>query len=128
MNQLRSSARLLCVSTLFLLAACVPGASTVAFDQSRINPNHVFYSIEASCYAGADVTYANSNGDTTQRAGQGNGWAYGWVPHPGQGFYLSAQSNCVRGPITARLIRDGQVLRENTSHGRYAVVTISGRM
>lgn len=92
-----------------------------------LESQRVYYRLETNCSRGADLTYTNINGDTTQQANRGNDWYYGFVPRSGQHLYISAQNQCSSGFVRVKLVQDGNVIRENTSNGGYTIATISGR-
>lgn len=95
--------------------------------QRRIEAERLYYRIETNCRYGADLTYSNAYGDTSQQSNQGNGWYYYFVPTKGQFLYLSAQNQCDSGYIRVKFAKDGVTIRENTSSGAYVIATISGR-
>lgn len=98
-----------------------------AEQQRRLEAERLYYRLETNCRYGADLTYANAYGDTTQQSNQGNGWYYYFVPKKGQYLYLSAQNQCDSGYVRVKFVMDGKTLRENTSSGGYVIATISGR-
>lgn len=95
--------------------------------QRRLEAERLYYRIETNCRSGANLTYSNAYGDTTQQSNQGNGWYYYFVPKSGQFLYLSAQNQCDGGYVRVKFVKDGVTLRENTSSGSYVIATISGR-
>lgn len=95
--------------------------------QRRLEAERLYYRIETNCRYGADVTYSNAYGDTTQQSNQGTGWYYYFVPKSGQFLYLSAQNQCDSGFVRVKLVKDGVTIRENTSTGAYVIATVSGR-
>jgi hypothetical protein len=74
----------------------------------------------------ADVTYENSNGDTSQEAGVSLPWEFGFATTPGAFVYISAQRGGSPGDITCSIEIDGQVAETNTSNGPYTICTASG--
>jgi len=74
----------------------------------------------------ADVTYENSNGDTSQEAGVSLPWEFGFATTPGAFVYISAQRGGAPGDITCSIEIDGQVAETNTSSGPYTICTASG--
>lgn len=95
--------------------------------QRELEARRLYYRIDTNCTRGADLTYSNANGDSTQQANQGSGWYYYFHPRDGQFLYLSAQNQCDYGYITVKFVQDGVTLRENTSTGAYVIASISGR-
>lgn len=95
--------------------------------QRRLEAERLYYRIETNCRSGADLTYSNAYGDTSQQSNQGNGWYYYFVPRSGQFLYLSAQNQCDGGYVRVKFVKDGLTVRENTSSGAYVIATISGR-
>lgn len=95
--------------------------------QREIDALYLYYRIDTNCRYGADLTYSNANGDTTQQGNRGSGWWYRFVPRSGQFLYLSAQNQCDYGYITVKFVKDGVTVRENTSSGAYVIAQISGR-
>lgn len=98
-----------------------------AEQQRRIEAERLYYRIETNCRYGADLTYSNAYGDTTQQSNQGNGWYYYFVPTKGQFLYLSAQNQCDSGYVRVKFVKDGTTIRENTSSGGYVIATVSGQ-
>jgi hypothetical protein len=95
--------------------------------QRELEARKVYYRIETNCTRGANLTYSNVDGDTTQQSNQGNGWFYWMIPRSSQFLYLSAQNQCDYGYITVKLVKDGVTLKDNTSTGAYVIATVSGR-
>lgn len=95
--------------------------------EAELEAQRLYYRIDTNCARGADLTYTNHNGDTTQQGNQGSGWYYYFHPSDGQYMYLSAQNQCDYGYITVKFVQNGITIRENTSTGAYVIATISGR-
>ncbi len=96
----------------------LPQLSHVSADTTR-------YQIITGCSEGLDLTYTNKAQRVVQERGRKDGWAYGFVPKPGQFLYLYARSNCASGYLTVQLVQNGEVLQENTATGKNAIATIS---
>lgn len=102
-------------------------AAAKAAQQRALEAQKLYYRVETECPDGADVTYSNANGDSTQQNNVTNSWYYWFYPRSGQFIYLSAQNQCGSGFVRVQLVKDGQVVRENTSTGGYVIATVSGR-
>lgn len=95
--------------------------------EAELEARKVYYRIETNCARGADLTYSNKDGNSTQQSNQGNGWYYWFYPRDGQFVYLSAQNQCDYGYITVKVVQNNKVLEQNTSSGAYVIATVSGR-
>lgn len=97
-------------------------ARTVTPPRSCVN---VVYKVEGTA-TGADITMANSTGDTEQaqdRAvplGGVGGLSIGCVPH-GQFLYISAQNTGDSGTIKCIIEADGSVVAQAASNGAYVI-------
>lgn len=72
------------------------------------------------------VTIQNDKDDTQQYSKVGNGWWYKWNQTGERWLYVSAQNNNSSGNVTVKIIRDGKVVKTNTSYGGYSIATASG--
>lgn len=73
----------------------------------------------------ANVTFRDG-GETRQFvevAASGEAWRYGVDAQPGSLLYLSAQTNC-DGEVIARLYIDGELFRQASNGGRFAVARV----
>ncbi len=91
----------------------------------HVSANTTRYKIATDCSEGLDLTYTDKAQRVVQERGRKDGWAYGFIPKPGQFLYLYARNNCASGSLTVQLVQDGEVLEENTAMGRDAIATIS---
>ena len=73
-----------------------------------------------------DVTIQNADNETQQWSSVGNGWWYKWQQRGTRWLYVSAQNQKASGNVTVRIIRNGKVVKENTSYGGYTIATVSG--
>ena len=106
---------LILISTLLLFYSCEKAESEAE------------YKYEVTGTSGNySVTIENSDEDTQQWSSVGNGWWYKWTQTGERWLYVSAQNNNSTGNVTVKIIRDGKVLKENTSYGGYSIATASG--
>lgn len=128
------------------VACAIPETESTATSAGRIstsNSHTVTYKVEGSTTL-ADITYSNSQGDTTQqsdvkvplRREDSSTWS-----QPDGGFgvrlsgmqsgdflYISAQNGRDSGSITCKIEVDGIVVKTNTSLGGYTIATCSGSL
>ena len=90
---------------------------------------HVMYGVEAVAGStnAASITYTNAQGGTEQV--QVN---LPWLQiyervSPGTHLYVSAQNASSSGSLKVRILLDGQVVKESTSSGAYAIASASER-
>jgi hypothetical protein len=72
------------------------------------------------------VTLQNTDNETQQWSSVGNGWWYKWQQRGTRWLYISAQNQKSSGNVTVRIIRNGKIVKENTSYGGYTIATASG--
>lgn len=95
--------------------------------ERELEARRLYYRIDTNCRQGANLTYSNQHGDTTQHSNQGSGWYYWFIPQSGDFLYISAQNQCDYGYVTVKIVQNGVTLRENTSSGAYVIATVSAR-
>lgn len=91
----------------------------------HVSANTMRYQIATDCDEGLNLTYTDKTQRVVQEAGRKDGWAYGFIPRPGQLLYLYAKNNCDAGSLTLRFVQNDEVLEENTATGRDASATLS---
>jgi hypothetical protein len=85
------------------------------------------YKYEVSGTSGNySVTIQNADDNTQQWSEVGNGWWYSWDQTGTRWLYISAQNNNSSGSVTVKIIKEGEVISENTSFGGYTIATVSG--
>jgi hypothetical protein len=85
------------------------------------------YKYEVSGTAGDySITCEGAPSGTVQYSNVGSGWAYTWKQTGTRWLYMSAQNNTDSGTVTVKIIRDGQVLAQQTSSGAYVIATVDG--
>ena len=72
------------------------------------------------------ITCEGAPSGTVQYSNVGSGWAYSWTQTGTRWLYMSAQNNNSSGSVTVKIIRDGEVLAQQTSSGAYVIATVSG--
>ena len=89
-----------------------------------------FVSYRVTCDAGTvDITYATSDGGTSQAIEVSTPWNY-FLLHPKNGdfVYISAQNNQDHGSVTVEIRMGDRVYRTETSTGAYCIATASGEI
>jgi hypothetical protein len=85
------------------------------------------YKYEVSGTAGDySITCEGAPSGTVQYSNMGSGWAYTWKQTGTRWLYMSAQNNTDSGTVTVKIIRDGQVVAQQTSSGAYVIATVDG--
>lgn len=89
----------------------------------------VSYSISGDGTTAASLTYANATGGTEQKTVTlpttvPTSGTYS-IP-PGQFLYISAQNQSSSGSVTVKIMINGNVWKQSTSSGAYAIATASG--
>lgn len=85
------------------------------------------YKYEVSGTAGDySITCEGAPSGTVQYSNVGSGWAYTWIQTGTRWLYMSAQNNTDSGTVTVKIIRDGQVVAQQTSSGAYVIATVDG--
>jgi hypothetical protein len=85
------------------------------------------YKYEVSGTAGDySITCEGAPSGTVQYSNVGSGWAYTWKQTGTRWLYMSAQNNTDSGTVTVKIIRDGQVVAQQTSSGAYVIATVDG--
>lgn len=85
------------------------------------------YKYEVSGTSGNySITCEGAPSGTVQYSNVGSGWAYTWTQTGTRWLYMSAQNNNSNGSVTVKIIRDGEVLAQQTSSGAYVIATVSG--
>lgn len=101
------------------------GSSTESTQQAPDKPAQVVYEVTGSGTA-SNISYGASGG-VSQKTGASLPWKHTEPYDGGYDFFtLSAQNGNNDGEITCRITVDGEVVKENTSSGPYAVVSCSG--
>jgi hypothetical protein len=85
------------------------------------------YKYEVSGTAGDySITCEGAPSGTVQYSNVGSGWAYTWKQTGTRWLYMSAQNNTDSGTVTVKIIRDGQVVAQQTSSGAYVIASVDG--
>jgi hypothetical protein len=85
------------------------------------------YKYEVSGTAGDySITCEGAPSGTVQYSNVGSGWTYTWIQTGKRWLYMSAQNNTDSGTVTVKIIRDGQVVAQQTSSGAYVIATVDG--
>jgi len=94
---------------------------------STFEPIELEYSYEVTGTSkDYSVTLQNCYDDTQQWSSVWSGWYYKWTQTGERWLYISAQNNTSSGNVTVKIIRNGVVVKQNTSYGGYAIATVSG--
>ncbi len=108
-------------AVLLVIAANSGGAS----DEAAGGLLSVEYRVSGDA-SSVDVTYQNSNNDTSQDTGEALPYSKRVTVAAGDYVYISAQNQRSYGSVTCEVLVDGVVVESNTSNGGYAICTASG--
>lgn len=101
------------------------GGGTEPAQQAPDKPAKVVYEVTGTGTA-SNISYGASDG-ISQKTGATLPWKHTEPYDGGYDFFtLTAQNGNNGGEITCRITVDGEVIKENTSSGPYAVVSCSG--
>ena len=105
--------------TLSLLWVAITGCTKESMQSS--------YKYEVSGTAGDySIKCEGAPSGTVQYSNVGSGWAYTWTQTGTRWLYMSAQNNTGSGSVTVKIIRDGEVVAQQTSSGAYVIATVDG--